>query len=90
MARLEWPGLPSHLSGPRPWRFDHVGWGSQTDPLSTRTCAASGTSAPDGGPVDRLGVEWRGTRPQQIMALRPGTRLGHYNVTALIHTGGWS
>ena len=48
----------------------------------------SGHVCADGGPVDRLGVEWRGTRPQQIMALSPGTRLGHYNVTALLGEGG--
>ena len=47
-----------------------------------------GTSAPDGGPVDRLGVEWRGTRPQQIMPLSPGTTIGHYDVTALLGEGG--
>ena len=48
----------------------------------------SPTLEPDGGPVDRLGVEWRGTRPQQIMPLSAGTRLGHYDVTALLGEGG--
>ncbi len=43
---------------------------------------------PNGGPVDRLGVEWRDHRPQQIMALSPGTRLGHYDVTSLLGEGG--
>ncbi len=46
------------------------------------------STLPDGGPGDCLGVEWRGTRSQQIMALSPGTRLGHYDVTALIGEGG--
>ncbi len=41
-----------------------------------------------GGPVDRVGVEWLGNRPQQLMALSPGTTIGHYDVTALIGEGG--
>ena len=47
-----------------------------------------GHSAPAGGPVDRLDVEWLVTRPEQIMALSAGTRLGHYDVTAKIGEGG--
>ena len=43
---------------------------------------------PESGPVDRLGVEWLDSRPQQIMPLSAGTRLGHYNVTALLGEGG--
>ncbi len=39
-------------------------------------------------PWTALRVEWLGTRPQQIMALSPGTRLGHYDVTALLGEGG--
>ena len=46
------------------------------------------SSVPEGGVVDRSGVEWRDHRPQQIMALSPGTRLGHYDVTALLGEGG--
>ncbi len=42
----------------------------------------------DGGPVDRVGVEWLGNRPQQLMALSPGTTIGHYDVTALLGEGG--
>ena len=34
-----------------------------------------------------LGVEWRDHRPQQTMPLSPGTRLGHYDVTALLGEG---
>ena len=41
-----------------------------------------------GGPVDRVGVEWLGNRSQQLMALSPGTKIGHYDVTALIGEGG--
>ena len=45
------------------------------------------TSLPEGGGVDRVGVEWpRSLR--QTMALTAGTRLGHYDVTALIGEGG--
>ncbi len=39
-------------------------------------------------PFDRVGVEWPGIRLQQIMALSAGTRLGHYDVTALLGEGG--
>ena len=42
----------------------------------------------DGGTVDRVGVEWPDPRPQQIMPLSAGTRLGHYDVTALLGEGG--
>ncbi len=38
--------------------------------------------------MNRFGVEWLGTRPQQTMPLAPGTRLGHYDVTALLGEGG--
>ena len=39
-------------------------------------------------PVDRFGVEWPDPRLEQIMPLSPGTRLGHYDVTALLGEGG--
>ena len=35
-------------------------------------------------PVDRVGVEWREPQRTQLMRLSPGTRLGHYDVTALL------
>ncbi len=35
-----------------------------------------------------MGVEWLGNRPQQLMALSPGTTIGHYDVTALLGEGG--
>ena len=41
-----------------------------------------------GGAVDRVGVAWLGNRPQQLMALSPGTTIGHYDVTALLGEGG--
>ncbi len=57
--------------------------------MRSSVCAPSrGISAPGGGAVDRFGVEWLGTRPRQIMALSPGTRLGHYDVTSLLGEGG--
>ena len=45
-----------------------------------RSCAPAGA-------VDGFGVESPG-RPKQIMPLSPGTRLGHYDVTALLGEGG--
>ena len=39
-------------------------------------------------PPDRLGVDWPGQQTQRIMALSPGARLGHYNVTSLLGEGG--
>ena len=38
--------------------------------------------------MDRFGVEWPGQQTQQVMALSPGTSIGHYNVTALLGEGG--
>ncbi len=38
--------------------------------------------------MDHFGVEWPDPRPQQLMALSPGTSLGHYDVTALLGEGG--
>ncbi len=35
-----------------------------------------------------MGVEWLRNRPQQLMALSPGTTIGHYDVTALLGEGG--
>ena len=43
---------------------------------------------PDSGVHDRSGVEWLDSRPQQLMALTAGDRLGHYDVTALLGEGG--
>ena len=59
-----------------------------TDPPSTSPSRSTGASAPEGGPGDRLGVESLGPRPAQLMALTIGTRLGHYDVTALLGEGG--
>ena len=64
-------------------------WGAARQTL--RKCVRTlsrGTSVLDGGPVDRPGVEWLDSRPQQIMTLSAGTRLGHYDVTALLGEGG--
>ena len=41
-----------------------------------------------GGAIDRRGVEWAADQPEQLMALTVGSRLGHYDVTALIGEGG--
>ena len=38
--------------------------------------------------TDCLGVEWPPDQPEQPMALNVGSRLGHYDVTALIGEGG--
>ena len=35
-----------------------------------------------------MGGEWLGSLTQQLMPLSPGTRLGHYDVTALLGEGG--
>ncbi len=35
-----------------------------------------------------MGVEWLGNRPRQLMALSPCTKIGHYDVTALLGEGG--
>ena len=60
-----------------------------TDPSEQGVRTPSrGVSEPYGGAVDRSGVEWLATRPQQTMLLSAGTRLGHYDVTALIGEGG--
>jgi len=60
-----------------------------TDPLPLRTCAVHGQFCPQGWSVDRSGVEWLVTRPQQTMPLFAGTRLGHDAVTALLGEGAW-
>ena len=39
-------------------------------------------------PLPPVDVELAGTRPQHIMALAVGTRLGHYDVTAHFGEGG--
>ena len=54
----------------------------------TNVHAFSGQFCAPAGAVDRFGVEWLGTRPQQTMSLSPGARLGHYDVTALLGEGG--
>ena len=46
------------------------------------------TSASVGGAIDRLGIEWASISAQQPMALTVGSRLGHYQVSALLGEGG--
>ncbi len=53
-----------------------------------RTCASWGNSVPEGGPVDRVGVECADPQRAQLMALNAGTSIGHYDVTALLGEGG--
>ena len=45
----------------------------------------SRVSVPEGGTVDRLGVERPDNRPQQTMTLSPGTRRGHYDGGSALH-----
>ena len=51
--------------------FDH--------PVAPTPPSSAASPVPDGGPVDRVDVEWL-VLGQLIMPLSAGTRLGHYDV----------
>ena len=64
-------------------------WGSVTQTARPSfPCPRSYRVRPAAGAMDSFGVEWPDPRLEQIMALTAGTRLGHYDVSALIGGGG--